>query len=182
MKAMLFQRLWLVAMVASAGSLTSRANEETPPVGGKVVEVREQPEPEEPPEIEKPPVIEPVEREDRFEIGRGDKFSGFNPGRRGTLPDDVKKLLEDFKSARDQYLERQKELLKVAKDGTEADREKLREQVQELRKDFLDRQRTIREEVKRRLEELRRELPNRQEIIDAAKEKAKDRRGRDGSD
>jgi hypothetical protein len=175
MKATMFQRLWWVVILTSAGSLSGRAagGEDA---AGKAVEVRGVP------EFEVPEVVEPAEREDRYEVERGVRLPGLDPSQRATLPEDVKKLLESFKAARDRYLERQKDLLKGAKSASEADREKLREQLQELRKEFVDRQRTLREEMKRRLEELRRELPNREEIIDAAKEKAKDRRGRDGAD
>ncbi|MFN0067421.1 MAG: hypothetical protein ACKVYV_07260 [Limisphaerales bacterium] len=101
-------------------------------------------------------------------------------GRRAVLPEDVKRLLSEFQKAREAFDQKRAELVQQTKGATDADRAKFREQFQELRRQFIEQQKMLREEVRRRIEELKRELPLRQELIDAAKEKARERRGRDG--
>jgi len=101
-------------------------------------------------------------------------------GRRAVLPEDLKRLLTEFQKARAEFDQQSSELVRQAKGATEADRARFREQFQELRRQFIEQQKTMREEVRRRIEELKKELPQRRELIDAAKEKARERRGRDG--
>lgn len=96
------------------------------------------------------------------------------------LPDDLRRLLQDFQKAREAFDSQREELLKQTRGASEADRAKFRELFQDIRRQFLEQQRQVREEVRRRMEELKQELPQRQELIEAAKEKTRERRGRDG--
>lgn len=101
-------------------------------------------------------------------------------GRRVVLPEDLKKLLTEFQKAREDFDRQRAGLVKETKGSSESDRARFREQFQELRKQFIEQQKVLREEVRRRIEELKKELPLRQELIEAAREKARERRGRGG--
>lgn len=145
-------------------SATSRADDSgSVPVSGGALEVRGEPDRE--PSVVQERIIE---------------MPDLAAGRRAVLPEDLKRLLTEFQKARDDFDQRRAELVQRTKGATEADRAKFREQFQELRRQFIEQQKTMREEVRRRIEELKKELPQRQELIEAAKEKARERRGRDG--
>ena len=92
------------------------------------------------------------------------------------LPEDVKKLIDEFNQARQDFLQDQKELLAQIKDASKEQREKLRDQLKTNREEWLEKQKELREEIRERLKELREKLPNHREIIDEAKGKAKDRK------
>ena len=123
--------------------------------------------------------VEPVP-ESVVTVDRTLRLPDASPGRRVVLPEDLKKLLQDFQKAREVFDQQREDLLKQTRGASEADRAKFRELFQDIRRQFLEQQRQVREEVRRRMEELKQELPQRQELIDAAKEKTRDRRGRDG--
>lgn len=158
----LIPRLFLVG--ALYWSATGRADESKPAsVGGVELEIRGEP--------DRDVVVVPE---------RTIQLPDLAAGQRAVLPEDLKRLLTEFQKARDEFDRQRAELVKETKGSTDAERAKFREQFQELRKEFIEQQKALREEVRRRIEELKKELPQRQELIEAAKEKARERRGRDG--
>jgi hypothetical protein len=106
---------------------------------------------------------------------------------RQNLSDAVKLRLQRFEMSRDAYLREQAQLRKRL-DGaaTEAERERVRALIKEKRDEWLRRMRELRAESKDRIAELRRQLPSKGEVLDAARENAreaiKDIRKRRGQD
>ena len=100
------------------------------------------------------------------------------------MADQIKQLQEQFKKEQGDLLTKYKELLKQARDGNKEVREAVREQFKARMTDLVSRQHELREDLKRRFEEFRAENPQHQELIDAAKERVKerlrDRRGHGG--
>jgi len=106
---------------------------------------------------------------------------------RQNLTPAVKDRLQRFELSRDAYL-REQEQLKKRLDGaaTEAERERVRVLIKSKREEWLRRMQELRSEAKDRIAELRRQLPSRTEVLDAARENARDaiseirrRRGQD---
>ena len=100
------------------------------------------------------------------------------------MADQIKQLQEQFKKEQGDLLTKYRELLKQARDGNKEVREAVREQFKARMTDLVSRQQELREDLKRRFEEFRAENPQHQELIDAAKERVKerlrDRRGHGG--
>ena len=91
---------------------------------------------------------------------------------KGAIADEVKSLQTQFKQQQKELMQKYQELLKGAKDASKEEREKLRAELKDQLKAKLDeliaKQKELRAEIKQRFEE-------HQELIDAAKEKAKER-------
>lgn len=97
---------------------------------------------------------------------------------RGSMAEQVKALQAQFKLQQKELLQKYQELLKGAKDASKEEREKLRLELRDELKTKLDDLITKQKELRT---ELRQKFEEHKELIDAAKEKAKekikDRRG-----
>jgi len=93
---------------------------------------------------------------------------------RSEVADAIKKLQDDFKQTRENFLDHQSELNRQLKNATKDDREKLRTEIKEKRKEFLELQKEARQEAKKRMDELKGKLKDHREVIDEAKDKAKE--------
>lgn len=97
---------------------------------------------------------------------------------RGSMAEQVKALQAQFKLQQKELLQKYQELLKGAKDASREEREKLRLELRDELKakldDLITKQKELRTELRQKFEEHK-------ELVDAAKEKAKekikDRRG-----
>jgi hypothetical protein len=106
---------------------------------------------------------------------------------RQNLSDAVKDRLRRFELSRDAYLREQEQLRKRLEGAaTEAERERVRALIKTQREEWLRRTRELRTQAKDRIAELRRTLPSKTEVLDAARENARDaiseirrRRGQD---
>ncbi len=129
-------------------------------------------------------------------VGTGEETGGVVPGGSGSLggtgtgegdleppvkPDWMGSLSSQVKGLREQFVREHKDLLKAyqemqrqAKEVGKEERDKVREQFKVQREEMLSRQKELREELKRRFQEFRAEHPEHMEIIDAAKERAKE--------
>jgi hypothetical protein len=67
------------------------------------------------------------------------------------IPAEIKAQLQQFQSARDAYLKKQKELMQQLKGSGDEQRRAVREQLQVLRQEWLDRSLAFRREVSDRL-------------------------------
>ncbi|MGE3309391.1 MAG: hypothetical protein AB7O66_05415 [Limisphaerales bacterium] len=92
----------------------------------------------------------------------------------GSLASQVKSLREQFVKEHKDLLKAYQEMQKQAKEVGKEERDKVREQFKVQREEMLTRQKELREELKRRFQEFRAEHPEHMEIIDAAKERAKE--------
>jgi hypothetical protein len=106
---------------------------------------------------------------------------------RQNLSEAVKLRLQRFELSRDAY-QREQEQLKKRLQGatTEAERERVRALIRDQREAWLRRMRELRAQSKDRIVELRRQLPSKGEVLEAARENARDaiqdirkRRGQD---
>jgi hypothetical protein len=106
---------------------------------------------------------------------------------RQNLSEAVKLRLQRFELSRDAY-QREQEQLKKRLQGatTEAERERVRAQIRDQREAWLRRMGELRAQSKDRIAELRRQLPSKGEVLEAARENARDaiqdirkRRGQD---
>ena len=99
-----------------------------------------------------------------------------NPNR-PALPDDVKKLIDASKQARETFLNEQRDLVAKLKSATQDERAKIREDLAKNREDFLAQQKELREQIHDRLKEIRAEFKdNRDKVIDEARKNGKGRR------
>ena len=76
------------------------------------------------------------------------------------LPDDVKKLIDEFKALSDKYVADQKALFEGLRGANSDAKEKIKEQLKANRQSFLDQTKEIRSDIRERLKELRDELKN----------------------
>lgn len=91
---------------------------------------------------------------------------------------DVRRLVQEFREQQKQRLEEYRRLTAQARNAGAERRQQLREQLRQmLEEQQADRQR-LREQIRERMQELTATLPSRKEVIDAAKEKARERQGR----
>jgi hypothetical protein len=89
--------------------------------------------------------------------------------------DVLKKIREEFKQAQNTFVEEQKELRQKLKEATDDDRARIRNEIQIKRQNFLDQQLEVRDEIRRRASDLKDKLKDHQDVLDAAKEAAKDK-------
>ena len=98
------------------------------------------------------------------------------------MPEEVKKLLAEYRADREARVAQMKELRKQLGGATKEEKEKLRDQVRQLmreqKQDQLALREQIREQVRERIEELGKDLPSRKDVIEAAKERAKEQKPR----
>jgi hypothetical protein len=120
----------------------------------------------------------PIEREGRIVVSDEQALDlGLSPKPidRQRLSPDIRARIVRFEAIRDAYRKEQDELrAKELGAATEAEREKIRALIKERRDAWLARSRALREETRDRLRELRSQLPTRSEVLDAARESARD--------
>ena len=92
----------------------------------------------------------------------------------GSLASQVKALREQYKKDKQVLLNALKEMQKQSKEVGKEERDKVRAQFQVRQEELAARQKELREEFKRRNEELRTGHLEHLEVIDAAKERAKE--------
>ncbi len=93
----------------------------------------------------------------------------------GVVAEQVRALQVQFEKERDALLAKYKELVKAAKDGSKEELEKVRAQFKTQREDMVAKQKELRDELKAQVERFRKEHPEHQQLIDAAKEAAKEK-------
>lgn len=106
---------------------------------------------------------------------------------RQNLPLPIKDRLQRFEGPREAYQREQEQLRKrLTGAATEAERERIRALIKERHEDWRRRARDLRAQSKDRIAELRRQMPSKSEILDAARENAREatseirrRRGQD---
>jgi len=138
--------------------------------------------------------VKPTERNGRIVVSEQQATDlGLNIGvaptltDRQNLSDAVRSRLQRFELSRDAYLREQEQLKKRLNGAsTEAERERVRALIKEQREQWLRRMRELRAQSKDRIAELRRQLPSKGEVLDAARENAREaiqdirkRRGQD---
>lgn len=94
------------------------------------------------------------------------------------LPVDVQTMLTEFREQQKAKLEEYRKLAKQTRDTSAAKREVLREQLRQLLSDQRAERERLRDQIRDRLQELTAELPERREVLEAAKEAAKDQKER----
>jgi hypothetical protein len=97
---------------------------------------------------------------------------------RQKLPLDIRVRIQRFEVVREAYLKEQALLRKrLTGAATEEERERIRNLIQDRRAAWLAQARKLREEAQDRLRDLQRLMPDRREILQNARDAAKDRRG-----
>jgi F0F1-type ATP synthase epsilon subunit len=140
------------------------------------------------------PTVKTTEREGRIVVSdqqATDLGINIGPGPaavdRQNLTPAVKERVQRFELSRDAY-QREQEQLKKRLNGaaTEAERERVRALIKDQREAWLRRMRELHAQSKDRIAELRRQLPSKGEVLDAARENAREtiqdirrRRGQD---
>ncbi|MCI0539700.1 MAG: hypothetical protein L0Z50_31210 [Verrucomicrobiales bacterium] len=95
--------------------------------------------------------------------------------------EELTKIREEFKQAQTRFVEEEKELRQKLKEATNEDRARIRNEIQTKRQNFVDAQREVRDEMRRLMIDLKDRLKDHQDVIDAAKEGARDKvKGRKG--
>jgi hypothetical protein len=140
------------------------------------------------------PTLRTTERDGRIVVSEQQAADfGINPNvgptaiDRQNLSEAVKSRVQRFELSRDAYLREQEQLRKrLSGATTEGERERVRALIREQRVEWLRRMRELRAQSKDRIAELRRQLPSKGEVLDAARENARDaiqeirkRRGQD---
>lgn len=87
----------------------------------------------------------------------------------------IRELQEQFKREQRELMQKYSEMLRSSKDAKKEERERFREQLNQFRQELINRQKELRDEIRRRYEEFKHEHPEHQELIDAAKERAKEK-------
>lgn len=106
---------------------------------------------------------------------------------RQRLPAEIKDRLRRFELARDRYVKEEQALLKRLRGAaTDEERDRVRAQLEKQRQDLLDRAKNLREDVSKRIEDIRGRLRPMSEVLDDARQNARDsgkpvrkRRGQD---
>jgi hypothetical protein len=86
----------------------------------------------------------------------------------------TKDRFTSFEKKREEYLKKIEALEKAARGASEADRAKIRERINEFRRELLERARAIREEANDRKRELLERLPKHREVLDQARDNARE--------
>ena len=96
--------------------------------------------------------------------------------------EELKKIREDFKQAQNRFVEEQKELRQKLKEATDDDRARIRTEMQTKRQSFIDQPSAkSRSQIRELANDLKDKLKDHRDIVDAAKEEAKDKtKGRKG--
>jgi hypothetical protein len=140
------------------------------------------------------PAAKPTERDGRIVVSEQqavDNGINLGPGPsvvdRQNLTSAVKERLQRFEMSRDAYTREQAQLRKRLEGAaTEAERERVRALIKDKRDAWLRRSIEVRTQARDRIAELRRQLPSKNEVLDAARENAREaiqdirkRRGQD---
>ena len=137
------------------------------------------------------PVVKSTDREGRIVVSDQQAVDSGIVGPtaidRQNLAPAIKERLQRFEIPRDAYLLEQQQLRRRLNGATtEAERERVRALIKEQRDAWLRRTRELRAQSKDRIAELRRQMPSKSEVLDAARENAreaiKDLRKRRGQD
>jgi len=122
--------------------------------------------------------VKPIERDGRIVVSDQQALDFGIPSisiDRQKLAPDIKERVRRFEAIREAYLKERDEL--TAKErgaATEAERERIRALMKEKLDAWRARQKALREEAKDRIREFRSQLPGRSEVLDAARENARD--------
>jgi len=88
---------------------------------------------------------------------------------------EVRERIDRFERIRDQYLREQERLRRLLNGAsTDEERNRVRDLIAKTREQFLDNLKRFREEMKDRLAEVRQRLPEMREVLDNAKDNARD--------
>jgi hypothetical protein len=140
------------------------------------------------------PTVKTTERDGRIVVSDQQATDlglniGLNPTTvdRQNLTPAVKERVQRFELSRDAYLREEAQMKKrLSGAATEAERERVRAMIKDKREAWLRRMRELRAQSKDRIAELRRQMPPKEEVLDAARENAreaiKDIRRRRGQD
>lgn len=90
------------------------------------------------------------------------------------IPQQVQERLQQFELMREAYLKQQNELLRQLKGANDEQRELIREKLRDQRQRWLDQSRLFREQARERLAELKEKLLRHQDVLDAARERARE--------
>ncbi len=93
---------------------------------------------------------------------------------RNALSQEVLDRIARFKKDAQKYLEQQEALRRQLLGATDAERARIRAKIQELRQQWLERARELRQEFKDRQIELRDKLPGHREVLEGAREAARE--------
>ncbi len=94
---------------------------------------------------------------------------------KGALADQLRALQDQFKKEQKDLITRYQDLLRRAKDASREEREKVRALFSTERTALIEAQRELREQVKASFEEFRKDHAEHRDLIDAARERAKER-------
>ena len=128
------------------------------------------------------PAVKTTDRDGRIVLSEQQAIAnGINLGAsptadRQNLTPAVRERLQRFELSRDAY-QREEALLQKRLNGaaTEAERERVRVLIKDKRDAWLRRSLEVRTQAKDRIAEMRRQLPSKKEVLDAAKENARDK-------
>jgi hypothetical protein len=128
------------------------------------------------------PTVKTTDREGRIVMSdqqATDLGINLNPGPaavdRQNLSEAVKLRLQRFEVSRDAYLREEAQLKKrLSGAATEAERERVRALIKDRRDAWLRQSLELRAQARDRIAELRRQLPSKSEVLDAAKQDARD--------
>ncbi len=106
---------------------------------------------------------------------------------RQQIPVEIKERIRRFELARDRYVKEEQALLKRLRGAaTDEERERVRAQIEKQRQALLERAKNLREDVHKRIEDIRGRLRPMSEVLDDARQNARDaaspvrkRRGQD---
>ncbi len=87
-----------------------------------------------------------------------------------TLPDDLKKLVEQYQTAAQKFAEEQKALIAQIKGATEEDKAKLKEQLKGNREKFLEDTKQLRADIREQVRDLRAKLKESGTAVDGGTE------------
>ncbi len=94
------------------------------------------------------------------------------------LPLEVQSMLTEFREQQKVQLDEYRKVAQQARDASAEKREVLREQLRQMLADQRAEREKLREQIRERLQELTTELPERREVLDAAREAARDQKER----
>lgn len=128
------------------------------------------------------PTVKTTERDGRIVVSdqqATDLGINLGPGPaavdRQNLTPAVKERLQRFETSRDAYLREEAQLKqRLSGAATEAERERVRALIKDKREAWLRRSLELRTQAKDRIAELRRQLPSKGEVLDAARENARE--------
>jgi vacuolar-type H+-ATPase subunit H len=86
----------------------------------------------------------------------------------------IRERLRLFELKREAYLAEQLDLVRQMRGASNEERKRLREQLREQRQNWLDEAKQIREQARLRLQEMKQELANHSEVLEAARERARE--------